>query len=99
MSRSMEDWLLRRRLTVADYHRMADAGVLAPDARVELIEGQIIDMAPIGSLHAAVVTRLGHLLSQAVGASGIVRVQQPLRLGDQSQPEPDLTLVGPRPDY
>jgi len=56
------------RLTVAQYHRMAEVGVLARDARVELVEGVIVNMAPIGSRHAAAVKRLNALLTQAVGA-------------------------------
>ena len=59
--------LRRHRLTVSEYLRMGEARILAPDARVELIEGEIFDMAPIGSLHAGTVTRLGRMLERAVG--------------------------------
>jgi Uma2 family endonuclease len=89
----------RHQLTVAQYHRMAETGVLAPGARVELLEGVIVDMAPIGSRHAAVVKRLNALLTQAVGARAIVSVQDPLRLGDHDEPQPDLALLRPRADY
>jgi Uma2 family endonuclease len=78
---------------------MGEAGVLAPDARVELIEGEIIDMAPIGSSHASVVKRLNQRLTLAVGGQAIVQVQDPVRLGDRSEPEPDLALLVARPDY
>ena len=91
--------LKRHRITVDDYYRMAEAGVLAPDARVELIEGEIIDMAPIGTRHGSAVLRLTHLLSTAFGAVTIVSVQAPLRLGKQSEPEPDLMLLRPRADF
>jgi len=91
--------LTRHRLTVADYYRMGEAGIFAPDARVELIEGEVIDMAPIGSRHAATVTRLNRAVSSAVGASAIVSVQNPLRLSESSQPEPDLMLLKPRADF
>ena len=91
--------LTRHRLTVADYYRMAEAGVLAPDARVELIEGEIIDMAPIGTRHAAAVMRLNRLACAACGDGAIVSVQSPLRLGDLSEPEPDLMLLKPRADF
>lgn len=89
----------RHRLTVEQYHRMADAGVLARDARVELIEGVIVDMAPIGSRHAAAVKKLNALLTSAVGARAIVSVQDPIRLGDRSEPQPDLALLRPREDF
>jgi Uma2 family endonuclease len=59
----------RHRLTVDEYHRMGEAGVLQPDARVELIDGEIVDMAPIGTRHAAAVKRINLLLSQAIGGA------------------------------
>lgn len=90
---------LKHRITVHDYHRMGEAGVLAPDARTELIEGEILDMAPIGSRHASVVNRLTSLFVPAVGARAIVQVQGPVRLGDLSEPEPDIALLRPREDY
>ena len=79
----------RYRLSVEDYYRMGEAGIFAPDARVELIDGEIIDMAPIGSRHMGKVDRLTRLLVQAVGERGIVRVQGSIRLSDFSEPEPD----------
>lgn len=89
----------RHRLTVEQYHRMAEAGVLAREARVELIEGVIVDMAPIGSRHAAAVKKLTALLTSAVGAQAIVSVQDPIRLGDRSEPQPDLALLRARDDF
>jgi len=91
--------LTRHRLTVDDYYRMGEAGVFAPEARVELIDGEVIDMAPIGSRHGATVKRLIALLTAAVGARAIVSAQDPLRLSDLSEPEPDLMLLKPRPDF
>jgi Uma2 family endonuclease len=91
--------LRRHRLTAGEYHRMAEAGVLAPDARVELIDGEIVDMAPIGSRHGSAVKRLLPLFSEAVGRSAIVAVQDPVRLGDRSEPQPDLMLLAPRADF
>ncbi len=90
---------LKHRITVEAYHRMGEAGVLAEDARTELIEGEILDRAPIGSRHASVVNRLTGLLVRSVGERAIVQVQGPLRLGDLSEPEPDLALLKPRADY
>jgi Uma2 family endonuclease len=91
--------LRRHRLTVNQYHRMAEAGVLAPDARVELIDGEIVDMAPIGSRHGSAVKRLNQLLMDAVGKAAIVAVQDPVRLGDSSEPQPDLMLLARRDDF
>ena len=91
--------LNRHRLTVDEYHRMAETGVLAPDARVELIEGEIIDMAPIGTRHGSAVLRLTHLLNRACGDQAILSVQGALRLSPRSEPEPDLMLLRPRADY
>ena len=91
--------LQRRRFTVDDYYAMADAGILHEDDRVELIEGEIIEMAAIGSRHAACVDRLNRLLSRQVGDQAVVRVQNPVRLSDLSEPQPDLALLRPREDF
>ena len=91
--------LTRHRLSVADYYRMGEAGIFAPDARVELIEGEVIDMAPIGTRHGSAVKRLVALLTSALGARVIVAVQDPLRLNELSEPEPDLMLLKPRADF
>lgn len=89
----------RHRLTADQYHQMAQAGVLAPDARVELIEGEIIDMAPIGTKHWSVVNRLNDLFATALHGRAIVSVQSSLRLGDFSEPEPDLGVFKYRADF
>lgn len=94
-----EPRFVRHRLSVADYGRLAEAGVLAPDARVELIEGEVIDMAPMGTRHRAAVMRMSQLLHEIVGHGAQVSTQLPLRLGDSSQPEPDLALLKPRDDF
>jgi Uma2 family endonuclease len=95
----MESWPRRHRITVDDYYRMAEIGVLPRDARVELIEGEIIDMAPIGTEHASVVDRLNHLLVHAVGERAIVRVQSAARLSHITEPEPDVAVLKPRADF
>ena len=89
----------RHRLTVADYRRMGEAGIFAPQDRVELINGEIIDMSPIGSLHAAIVGMVATLLHQHCGRSAIVRNQNPLALDDVSQPQPDIAVLKSRPDF
>ncbi len=91
--------LLRRRFTVSEYHRMGQAGILGEDDRLELLEGEIVEMAPIGSRHQAVVDRLTSLFFNRVGDAAVVRVQGPVRLGEHSEPEPDLLLLRRRADY
>lgn len=88
----------RRRLSVAEYYRMAEAGILTPRDRVELIEGEIVTLSPAGSPHAGTVKRLNRLLVRLVGDRATVSVQDPLRLGDESEPEPDVALLLPRAD-
>lgn len=87
--------------TVAEYEQMISAGVLGEDDRLELIEGEIIKMSPIGSLHVFIVNQLNDLLGTRLRKRAIVSVQNPIRLAN-SQPQPDLTLLRPavrrRPD-
>ena len=78
---------------------MADAQVFSEDDRGELLEGEIIEMAPIGSRHAACVDRLTQVFALALGEEAIVRVQNPLRLSEHSEPQPDLAVVLPRSDH
>lgn len=85
-------------ITAAEYLRMGEAGVFAPDARLELMEGEIIEMAPIGSRHAAVVNTLNALFNRKAGESAIVSVQNTLVLSDRTVPQPDLALLKPSPD-
>jgi Uma2 family endonuclease len=89
----------RRRFDVDAYYRMAEAGVLGDPRRVELIDGEIIDMAAIGSPHAAVTNRLARLFTRAVrDDAALVNVQSPLRLDPYNEPEPDVMLLRPRAD-
>lgn len=89
----------QRTFSVADYHRMADVGILTEDDRVELIAGRIIVMSPIGSRHAACVKRLNAYLSQLVGDDTLVSVQDPIQLDNHSEPEPDVALLRHRDDF
>ena len=88
--------LQRHRVTVGEYYRMGEAGILAPDARVELIEGEVIDMAPMKSAHAWMVNLLAARLHEAARGRALVTCQTPLRLDGHSEPEPDLMLVRQR---
>lgn len=91
--------VLRHRITVDAYYRMGEAGIIAPDARVELIEGEIIDMAPMGSAHASVVSMLNQRLVTALASRAEVRCQLPIQLDEHSQPEPDIALLKHRADF
>jgi Uma2 family endonuclease len=91
--------LLRRLFTVEEYHRMAQAGILTEDDRLELIEGEIVEMAPIGSRHQSCVDRLAELFFRQVADRAIVRVQGPVLLERRSEPQPDLTLLRRRPSF
>ena len=94
-----EPRITRHRLNVEQYHRMSEAGVFEPDARVELIEGEIIDMAPIGSRHFSAVSRLNRMLVEATGSRAVVSIQQSLRLDRFTEPEPDIAVLKPRDDF
>jgi Uma2 family endonuclease len=89
----------RRIITVEDYHRMAEEGLLNEDSRVELIEGEIIDMAPIGISHNCAVDRLNERLVEAVARRASVRVQGSFRLSNITEPQPDLILLKRRDDF
>ena len=86
----------RRLFTVEEYERMVETGILTEDDRVELIEGEIVEMSPIGDRHAAFVANLNHLLVHAVGDRARVWVQGPVRVPPRSKPQPDLALLRPR---
>jgi Uma2 family endonuclease len=85
--------------TVSEYERMGETGIFAPDARVELIEGEIIEMSPIGSRHAACVDLVADTLHELVRGKAIVRTQNPIVIDDYSEPQPDITLLRFRPDF
>src|SRR5690242_4872955 len=92
-------WVTRRPISVAEYHRMGEVGILGERDHVELIEGELVAISPIGSYHHGTVNKLNHWLVQAVGDRAIVSVQGPLRLDDFSEPEPDFALLKPRADF
>ncbi len=90
----------RRRFTIAEYHRLGEVGILRTDERVELIEGEIVEMGPIGRLHAGAVDRIANVFCRRLGERVIVRVQNPVVFTDLlSEPQPDVTLLVPRPDF
>ena len=89
----------RRRLDVDVYYKMAEAGILTDPRHVELIDGELIDMAAIGSPHAAVTNRLARLFARALrDEAALVNVQSPLRLDPYNEPQPDVMFLRPRAD-
>ncbi len=79
---------------------MVEAGVLAADERVELIEGQLFEMAAKGTAHSAAVTRIDRVLSRRLEGLALIRWQDPVQLSDRSEPEPDVAIVAFDPfDY
>jgi Uma2 family endonuclease len=89
----------RYRFSVEEYERMGEAGVFSPDARVELVGGEIVEMPPIGERHAAAVDVAGELSREQLGRSVIVRVQNPIQLDDYSEPQPDISILKRRDDF
>lgn len=99
-SRNMPVQLAQRLINVEEYFRMAEAGILSWDDRVELIRGQIIQMSPIGSKHAACVDRFNSIFHQLINSDvAIIRVQNPVQLSEYSEPEPDVSVLKPDPDF
>jgi Uma2 family endonuclease len=88
----------RHRFTVEDYDRIIEAGILDENDRVELIDGEIVSMAAVGGRHAACVSDLNEWYVPRLVGRAIVNIQNPVRLGPRSEPEPDLMLLRPRPD-
>ncbi|NBB68979.1 MAG: Uma2 family endonuclease [Alphaproteobacteria bacterium] len=88
----------RRKLDVHAYHRMAEVGIFGADERVELIDGEIVEMVPIGSEHGGLTSRLARRFVLAVGDRAVVNTTSPLRVDDRSEPQPDLMLLRPRGD-
>ena len=89
----------RRRFSVDDYYAMAEAGIIGRDERVELIDGEIITMSPIGPEHGASVDTGAYFLFPFVRDRAIVRVQGNIRLDEYNEPEPDFTLLKWRDDF
>jgi Uma2 family endonuclease len=91
--------MIRHKFNRQDYYHLLETGILQPSDRVELIKGEIIQMSPISSLHAAHVKRLNYLFAQKFGSQVLIAVQNPVMLDDYSEPQPDLALLLPRADF
>ncbi|MEW6210455.1 MAG: Uma2 family endonuclease [Acidobacteriota bacterium] len=84
-----------RSFTVDEYYRMAEAGIIQPGERVELIEGRILKMSPKGTAHSASTTLAARYFIIHLGDRAIVRIQEPVHIDDRSEPEPDVVLARP----
>ena len=91
--------LVRRLVNVSEYNRMLEVGILTEDDNVELIRGEIVEMSPIGSRHAACVNRIANLLPSMLFGKVIISTQNPVVLDDLSEPEPDIAILKMTEDY
>ncbi|WP_353480560.1 Uma2 family endonuclease [Haliscomenobacter sp.] len=88
----------RRLFSVTEYHKMGEAGIL-PEKGVELINGEIVEMSPIGSKHAKIVKKLNKILGVLLGDEAIISIQDPIIANDLSEPEPDVAVLKFRSDF
>lgn len=95
----MELALKKHLITVDFFNHMVETGMFKPTERIELIEGEIYDMSPIGRLHARCVDLLNYFLSQFFVGKAIVRVQSPIILDDLSEPQPDISILRFQADF
>jgi Uma2 family endonuclease len=95
----MQTETTRKRFTVDEYYRMAEAGILKPTDRVELIEGEIVEMSPIGDRHAMAVNRATMVFARGLGDQVVVSVQNAVRINRYNEPQPDVVLIRPREGF
>lgn len=94
----MRSEISRKRFPTRDYYKMAEVGILGANDRVELIDGQVVEMSPNGPRHAATVYAFDSVLKNALGIRAMVRVQLPVHIDEYNEPEPDIAIVVPRDD-
>ena len=85
-----------RRFTVDEFQRMAESGVFDEDDRLELLDGEVIQMNPVGRRHVAMVNRLTRVFARVLGDRALISVPNPLVLDPAGEPQPDLVLLRPR---
>ena len=90
---------IKHRFTVEQYYKMAEVGILGVEQRTELIEGEVIEMSPIGAKHSACLSKLADVLRDRTRKRALVRQQNPICLSDRSEPQPDVAVVKERQDY
>jgi Uma2 family endonuclease len=95
----MEAEVTKKLFTVDEYYRMGEAGIFDPEARLELIEGEIIEMSPPGIRHMSCVNRANALFAARLPGQAMVSVQNPLRLSRYTEPQPDIVLAKPRKNF
>lgn len=91
--------LPRKKFSIEEYHQIIASGVLRENYLIELINGEILEMSPVGFRHASCVNRLNQLLGLKLGDKVIISVQNPIQLNDNSEPQPDIVLLKPRDDF
>ena len=91
--------LPHRKFSVEDYHRFIDLGIFKPEERIELWEGEFVEMSPIGKRHAGTVSALSDILKDYLHKKALVWSQNPIVLSDFSEPQPDVTLLKRRDDF
>jgi Uma2 family endonuclease len=91
--------ILTHKFNVEQYHQMGEASIFAPGVRLELIQGEIVDMTPIGLKHAIAINRLNYLLTLRVRDRGIISIQNSIRLNNYSEPQPDVVILRHRQDF
>ena len=89
----------KRKLTADEYQRMGEVGILHEDDRVELLDGELYETPPIGDGHVGRVNRFDYFFNRRVGDQALVSVQNPIRLSEHSEPQPDIMLLRPRPHF
>jgi Uma2 family endonuclease len=99
MSVSSDGFYKKHLTNLAEWKKLGEANIFPPESRLELINGEIIEIAPIGSNHAGHLNRLNHVLAPLTSIQAIISVQNPLQLSDLSEPEPDLMLLKPNADF
>lgn len=99
ISPTMTVQILRKKFTVGQYHQMIESGILTDRDHVELIQGEIIEMSPVGRRHAACVDRLNELFVLKFFQKALIRVQSPILLSDNSEPQPDVSILQRREDF
>jgi Uma2 family endonuclease len=95
----MEIEVTKKLFTVDEYYRMGEAGIFDPEARLELIEGEIIEMSPVGTRHIACVNRATALFASKLAGKAMISIQNPVVLSRYTEPQPDVLLARPRADY
>jgi len=91
--------LPRKKFAIEEYHQIITSGVLKEDYLIELINGEIFEMSPVGFKHASCVKKINYLFAEKLGSKVIIGVQDPIKLNNNSEPQPDIVLLKPRKDF